>query len=496
MGLSTPTVATMATESTSLIWLRASPKGTRSGFAVLPDGGNGMVTVTVLPKPWPALSQAVREYEHVLGETTHLVLHETEFAAIKTTPAAAGALAASLIEATRDQADLLSLDAPPVGSPTAPAFVGDPFPALLDLMLLTERGVLAKSPDSFEGSFSPSLLRLITQERLISRLETLVFRVRPRYSERTEMLTTPRGRLSERSLLYSQVTGTPRVECTFDELTTDTPIIRVVVSALRVICSERLPKEIAALRPGLQSRALHLMRLLSGVTLIEREQAILIAEGLWFGPLDQVWKPAIDAALPVLRNWAVNPEVGNETTDAVLVQVATEKFWEECLATALQRVFKTVAISRENKAGPGVHVPAPWLPPALGEDKSPDSTFNSFPDYMLRHGGKVVIADAKYKLFAGKIPGSADAYQLFAYSHLANLDSSRSDSAVLFYPTRSGVRPSQTKLERLRGRDYPLWLVRLPFPGPRDLKDRVSWDAYVDELARQLRDFADEWSAD
>ena len=34
------------------LWIKASPRGTRSGFAVLPDGAGGRVTVTVLPKPW------------------------------------------------------------------------------------------------------------------------------------------------------------------------------------------------------------------------------------------------------------------------------------------------------------------------------------------------------------------------------------------------------------------------------------------------------------
>ena len=46
------------------------------------------------------------------------------------------------------------------------------------------------------------------------------------------------------------MTGTPRVESTFDELTTDTPLLQVVASALRVIGSDRLPPQFAALRDG------------------------------------------------------------------------------------------------------------------------------------------------------------------------------------------------------------------------------------------------------
>src|SRR5690606_31080529 len=118
------------------LWIKASPRGTRSGFAVLPDGAGGRVTVTVLPKPWSVVAQVVREYEHAPGTTTHIVLHETEFAAISAPPTTVGALTMSLMDTTRGQADLLSLGAPPDEPRTAPAIAGDPFPALIDLMLL------------------------------------------------------------------------------------------------------------------------------------------------------------------------------------------------------------------------------------------------------------------------------------------------------------------------------------------------------------------------
>jgi len=239
---------------------------------------------------------------------THVVMQETELAVLSTTAASVGALTMSLTDVSREQGDLLGLGTPPDDQLSAPSVGGDPFRELIDLMLLAERGSLTSSPMTFEGAFAPSLLRILMQERLLSVLESLIFRVRPRYAERTETLEMPRGRLRESSLLYSLVTSTPRVESTFDELTTDTPLLQVVASALRVIGSDRLPRKIASLRPGLQTRAVHLLRYLSGVTLIDRERALLAAESLWLGPLDQIWKPAIDAAMPVLRDWAVAPE--------------------------------------------------------------------------------------------------------------------------------------------------------------------------------------------
>lgn len=450
--------------------------------------------MTVLPKPWSVVAHVVREHEHVPGATTHIVLHETEFAAISAPPSVVGPLTMSLMDTTRHQADLLSLGAPPDEPRTAPAIASDPFPSLIDLMLLAERGSLANSPLTFEGSLSPSLLRLLAQEQLLSLVEGLIFRVRPRYSERTETLATPRGRLSEDSLLYSLATGIPRIESTFDELTTDTPLLRVVASALRVVASDRLPRKIAALRPGLQARAVHLLRLFSGVTLIERERAILLAESLWLGPLDQIWKPAIDAALPVLRDWAVEPETDDSATDAVLVHISTEKFWEQCLEMALESAFSTLAVSRDAQPGEGVSVPAPWVSLAAGQDRAVGSTMASFPDFMLRSARQVVVADAKYKLGAGRVPRSSDGYQLFAYSHLATLDGRSSDLAVLLYPTMAGQQAGQAELERLRDRSYPLWMVRLPFPRPIDVRDERSWTAYVTDLASHLRRFACDWA--
>lgn len=484
----------MVNSSATRFWIKASPRGARSGFAVLPDGAGGRVTVTVLPKAWSVAAKLVREHEHTLGTTTHVVMHETELAAISAPPSAVGPLTMSLLETARDQADLLSLSAPPDEPRIAPAIGGDPFPALLDLMLLAERGSLANSPLTFEGALSPSLLRLLMQERLLSLLEGLIFRVRPRYSEHTETLATPRGRLSEGNLLYSLATGTPRVESTFDELTTDTPLLQVVASALRIVGSDRLPRKIAALRPGLQTRAVHLLRFLSDVTLIERERAVLLAESLWLGPLDQIWRPAIDAALPVLRDWAVEPEAGDSATDALLVHISTEKFWEQCLEMVLEGAFSTLSVSRDARPGEGVRAPAPWVPPAADEDGAVDPATASFPDFMLRAGRQVVVADAKYKLGAGLAPGSSDGYQLFAYSHLATLDGGLSSLAALLYPAKAGEQAGQAELERLRDRSYSLWLVRLPFPRPIDLRNKRNWTAYVADLADHLRRFADEWA--
>lgn len=488
-------MTTTVSSSDPRFWIKASPRGTRSGFAVLPDGAGGRVTVTVLPKPWSGKAQSVRAHSHAPGAITHVVMYETELAALSTTSPSVGVLATSMADIARHQADLLAIGAPPDDAAPAPVIASEPFRELIDLMLLAERGSLANSPLSFEGAFAPSLLRLLTHERLLGIVEGLIFRARPRYAERTETLEMPRGRLREKSLLFSIATGTPRVESIFDELTMDTPLLQVVASALRVIASDRLPSKIAVLRPGVQTRAIHLLRYLSGVTLIDRERALLAAERLCLSPLDRIWEPALDAALPVLRDWAVAPEDGAETTDAMAVHISTEKFWEQCMELALESTFSTVAINRDAQPAEGVSVPAPWVPRTREGSEPDEPPTTSFPDFMFLAGRRVVVADAKYKLSTGKAPSSSDGYQLFTYSHLATLGGRSSDVAVLLYPTRAGGRPRQLELERLPDRDYPLWLSHLPFPTRADLQSQGNWGVFVARLAATIGDHSREWDA-
>lgn len=479
--------------SAATLWIKASPRGTRSGFAVLPDGEGGRLTLTVLPKPWSAGGDVVITRVHVPGATTHVVIHESEQVVVATTAGTVGTLTMGMTAIAHEQGDLIALGAPPDAPVDEKLTEGDPFGALLDLVLLAERGSLATSALHFEGAFAPSLLRLIAHERLLRVVESLIFRARPRYAELTETLSIPRGRLHEKSLLLSIVTGTPRVASTYDELTMDTPLLQIVASALRVIASDHLPRKIAELRPGLQARAVQLLRHLASVTLVERERALVEAERLWLGPMDTIWAPAIAAAVPVLSEWSIVSDPGANDTEATMVHIATEKFWEQCLELALESAFSSVAVSRDAKPGVGVRVPAPWVRPELVGTKSLDGPTSSFPDFMLRVGRKTVVADAKYKLGVGGTPGSSDAYQLFAYSHLASLEGQSSELAALLYPARSG-RPSwQVERERQLGRDYPLWLVHLPFPARRELRTRASWTAYVARLASTLRDFSDDW---
>jgi hypothetical protein len=419
-------------------------------------------------------------------------MHETEFAAVRSANEALGEFAVGVNSLEKRHTDLLAVAAPPAAVVPGNQIAGSPFRELIDLMLLADRVRLDDGRLAFEGDLAPSVLRLLTQERLLGVVEELLFRARPLYAERTETLTVPRGRLAEKSLLLSQAIRLPHVESIFDELTMDTPVLQIVASALRAVASDHLPRRIAALRPTVQSRAVQLLRHLSSTTLVERERAILTAERLWLGPLDRAWQPALDAAVPVLRQRAVLPEEGEARGEAVGIHVRMEKFWEQCLQVALETAFASVAVSREGTPGEGMSVPGPWGLPMAPEDGT-DISNDAFPDFMFQSRHRVVLADAKYKLHAGKAPSSQDGYQLFGYSHLAAFNQRPSNVGVILYPGRAGAKPVQRELRRMRDQRYPLWLATVPFPTRVDVRAQATWNAYVARLATTIHVLSDEW---
>lgn len=476
-----------------VLWLRAGPRGNRSGFAVLPDGLGGCLTVTVLPKAWCADQTGSILVQHSVGDTTHIVVHETERVAVSSRADATGQFATTLSDLPENQADLLSLGSrsDEMGAWVPPK--RGSYNALLDLMLLAGRGRPIASKAMFEGDFEPSLLVFPTHADLLAKVEAVLFSARPKYREVTEVLRVPRGRLSEPSLVRSSIAGTPWVECTFDELSTDTPMLQVVAAALREVAGARRPKKLDVLYGTLQVRAASLLHHFSTVTRLGRTDALRLGERLRLGVLERTWAPVVGAALEVLRARAILPLGVAHETKATLVQVSTENFWEQCLEAALKTAFTDVAVDRADYAYDEVSVPAPWAP--VDAAHGPGS---SRPDFVFKTQNRVIVADAKYKMggLGGKAtvkPSHDDGYQMFAYSHLVRWQGQPSEIGVLIYPGPPGAVGMQRPLLRLRDQEYPLWLATLPFPSRDEVQTPQNWARYVGRLAETLKYLAIEW---
>jgi hypothetical protein len=478
---------------TSLL-LRVSPQGKRSGLVSLPDGVGGVLTVAVMPKIWSPAPRVNRRLQHLAGTSTNVVCYELDTIEVLGDAQVLSSLAlnlASLGGGRVGEYELIEAGRADDRATAAASVSGsDPVGDLIALLDLAERGGVRSDEQLVQGALAESLTRVLTYERFLRLLEPLIFRSRPRYIERQEALSGPRGRLDDRSLLLARATGMPLVECIFDDLTMDTPLLQVMYAALTAIASDRLPRSLAHLaRPG-AFRASNLRRHLAHVSILPRETARLAADRIWLGPLDRHWDAALEEAKKVLDLQGYSPETGSAESDGFAIHVLTERCWEYVAEQVLMATFSDVRTSADRQLAEGVEAPRPWRPATGGKPSTPDDT--SFPDFMLRYPPHVVVADAKYKLNA--TVGAGDGYQLFAYSHLATLTGTNSDLAVLLFPAREGVSSTQSEWVREDDSEYKLWAVQLTVPSRRDVATTVGWRQYLDRAAAEVGALSTRWS--
>jgi len=466
--------------------IRASPNGSRAGFALLNDGSDdGVVSVTVLPKPWATMSESIvpRRVSHRGGDATHVVMHELDLLEVVTSRGAAQALAFSVAELADDGDDegpvqrrLLEVGRR-VSGDVERASLDPNFEALLSILDLTRHVRSSRLDQSILGRHSSSILRILEQRQFVAAVERVIFTARPRYEERTEALSVPRGRIQERALLLSEWSKVPNVISTFDELTLNTPILQIVAAALRTTASDRHDSRLAPLVGDVRHRAARLLRLLQGTSPLDVVAALRLAERTMPGGLDQPWAPALSFAQPVLRSVGVAPESGNVASHgAFAITLRMEKVWEEWLELAFPSTW-------------GVLPQAPTNSPWAKDPSRPRLSANA--DFLLRlDDGTVAVVDAKYKLDKGYV-NSSDGYQLYAYSNLALLDGEPPQMAAILYPLLAdGMRDGGDKYWRVPSSSFPLRRVGLPFASPDETASTSAFADYLvrlrAEIARQL----------
>lgn len=462
------------------IAIKASPRGARAGFTVVDDGSGGAVTFTVLPKPWAIEPRAVSAVRHAPGTSTHVTLYELDIVELITEPAVRDRIADGLLvtasgsglEGGTNDEYLLQRVRPVAAIEDVrrtPATAG--LEDVVRLMLLAKRQRSSVGDAGYQGTPEASLLRIVTQQMFLDEVGRVIDRARPRYRTRTETVTTPRGKLSAQSIALSILTGRPAVESTFDELSTDTNVLRIVLAALRVVATDPAPSLFSTIAAPLRSRAIGFARRLDSVSILDRERALLAYGRLAMSALDRPWKPALDIAAEILGRKAVMPK-GQEssTAHAVTISLYMEKWWEQVLADALRMCADRETVSEQ------LSVESPWKG---GERGTADLYFDL--------DGRTILADAKYKLDESGI-GAADAYQLFAYSHTADAPrTGKPDAAAVFYPVRGAVAGgTRSVLLRVTKPVFHLHLIELPFPSRNDVTTDLAWRSYIERLASQI----------
>lgn len=462
------------------IAIKASPRGTRAGFAAIADGAGGALTFTVLPKPWADGPGAISAIRHRPGASTHVRLHELDTVEIVTESGVRDRIAEALLETGSEAgAEAGSLDGlllervrlVGAGEAAEPWPAGRSLEDVVRIMLLMKRQRSAFGGARYQGSSEASLLRIVTQQMFLDEVGRVIDRVRPRYRTRTESLTMPRGKLCAQSLALALATGRPSVESNFDELSADTDVLRIVLAALRTVATDPAPTLLSMIVGPLQSRAVGFARRLESVTILDRERALIAYRRFAMSPLDRPWRVTLDLAAEVLSRHAIVPE-GDEvwTSRTITISLYMEKWWEQLLADALRICADSGSVAEQ------LPVPSPWIGGSGGNA-----------DLYFALDGQAILADAKYKLDESAI-GAADAYQLFSYSYAAHDPQiGKPRSAAVFYPVRTTAAGGMRSiLERATPPDFRLHLVDLPFPSRDDVMTDLAWRTYLERLASQI----------
>ena len=476
----------------STVSFLASPKGRRSGFITLDDGNGGSIALTILPKAWAATLDMNVCYSHEPGRQTLISVYETQKFSIQTPPSVIGNLIENVAESS-SHGELLSISLEPFQGEILTASEDSNFESLARLMALARRTRSSLDDRSYAGYFSESVTRLIKQKELVELASAELFKTSPQFSTKTDTLLAPKGRVSSKDVAYSQITSWPKIESTFDELSYDTPRLQILAVALKTIVVDRLPQWISSLAPNIKASAVQLSQHLRNVSVVQPGHALLMAQRLKLSPSDQAWCKINSLASEVIRGSGLTPGIGEGSQRNLSFSISTEKFWEECLELGLQRLSGELAVNSDGVSSASVTVSAPWarLDRAPFEEStdlqdSTDGSSERYPDFVLHQHGRVLVIDAKYKLIGRANPSSADANQMFAYSHLTSMLGAKPEAVALLYPNAPSQKTRLTELRRMPDFEVPLWLAHVDFPSPGDLKRNSSWQEYLDRLASQL----------
>lgn len=377
----------------------------------------------------------------------------------------------------------------------------DPIELIFDLL---ERAESAKVMDMDSQLASTELtsvlLRPLLYRRFLGEIGDNLHDIRRGYVRLVDIPRAIRGQITQRGLITYAATGAPELECSYDQFTEETPLFRVLVTALRMVASTGRPRapfnEVRAFK-ALAGEAAGLAHYLASIRPLPRSEAAALAGRLRLPRTLHRWEKALDLARLVLRERERKPRLGGaEQTDAIAITLPTDKLWEAILAQALEKL-KNSSESKVGEFRAQAPVPSPWRPPG---DKEFGPTKNA--DFLVLTGADPTILwclDAKYKQPFHKpsekfTPSSGDQYQMFAYSHLAGWppppkkSETRVSNCALVYPVakEDDSDGGGDGYKRAPDNDVTLYILKLPFPTPVDVETAQAWSDKIGHISNAL----------
>jgi hypothetical protein len=488
------------------ITLHASPSQRRCGIVVRAKG-ELQLTAIVLPKPWRSRARLGSNSADIAtwtGTRLCITLHEGDRVRIEFPSDDARAtdrreIAEGLVSQVPAQAAASTEQEQPLFAFSTPTDEVDAISsresvdadAIVDLFRLCElSGVdpIARSIGDLGAlPVEAAWLLAYLQTRFNQSTADALRHARRGYVARRERLSTMRGRPRGESLAVALATGEAVLECDFEEFEYSTPLLRTIAACLDAVIRTR-PSGGDALRARMERNrrdAASLRIQLAEVRSFEPAGALLFARHHRLSRLERPWAQAFHLAPAILRRnallgqpdarAALPADIGGSDSaqDSLRIELDTAVIWEKLLRNSAKRIGSLQKAS----------CVSPW--DGCLDQPKPDIAF----EWPQPDGAEPIILDAKYKLFDGR-PTPADAYQMFAYSHLAKLGGREARRLFLGYVNGGFDANARThlRLPRYSRDDKLLGLLPLPWPARSELSEpEVYRTRLCGELERLLR---------
>jgi McrBC 5-methylcytosine restriction system component len=475
------------------ITLRASPMQKLSGIALRNDG-TLRVAIAVLPKLWRA-SEPTGEPSAWAISWSNDTLSATMYEGDTLTVHISGEHAdrkADLINSltvecganTDADKTLFALAPVPADSASHAEPRTDFNSAALDLMQLADLAEIDPL-NELAGDFGANSVDLnwllpFLHRRFVHGVSDAMRHARRGYVERRETLNAFRGRPRGESLALALATGVAAVEFEFEEFEFATPLLRAIATGLEAVARATLSSSGVLQQVAAESKslAIGLRNRIAEVPALPARDALRIARTARLHRLERAWDPVLRLIDPILQQSALVASEDSDTahiTNALSeqgggkflrIEIPTWKVWQNLLTTAA----RCIGAVETSKTDP------PWS----------NLTNDSRPDIDLRWNERRFIIDAKYKHF-GRNVNIADAYQMFAYSHLVQGEPKAYD-LYLAYPncvSATAIDGHRRMPQHRVNEAVRLNIVPLPWPTRSDL---AAPGTYRAKLSTKLRE--------
>jgi McrBC 5-methylcytosine restriction system component len=302
-------------------------------------------------------------------------------------------------------------------------------------------------------------LRPLLSEVFVNEAERHVRNLRPEFTNSTDELRLPRGRISGEALLRRRVNRVLPIECEFDELSHQTPWNDLVLAASRVVAGDAL------LRESTRRRASSLaMRIPANI--VSPRDALRAVRMKRISRKHRSSRLCFELAASILRgDWSWGPEESDVISRPGFVfglSIRMDKVFERLLGTLNSSDGRLHLNNRKERdaSAPQVKIHLREADRHLNP-KVPDLTYVS-------QRGSTVLVDAKYKDAPSSfqaMPGS-DQYQQYAYA-------ATSGKSVIFCYVGNDKSSLTSKIivENATGELPQVALTQIPFPSSENLSD-------------------------